>query len=151
MPLLVFVDTNVLKFAATELTRFAPRRETLKWGPKTIDVIVHDEVVLNPNDNISNPELKVEAELLSEVANYAKAGVIEFVQSEEARYEEWGLPNMDSQTGKFFSASVGLIEAPFKYERVMGGLGIDGEAEQYRFLSSIRDARFLAIQRATGA
>lgn len=151
MPLLVFIDTNILKFAATELTRFARRRETLKWGPKTMDVIVHDEVVLNPNDNISNPELKAEADLLSEVANYAKVGVIEFVQSVEARYEEWGLPNMDSQTGKFFGAAVGLIEAPFKYGRVMGGLGIDGEAEQYRFLSSIRDARFLAIQRATGA
>lgn len=151
MPLLVFIDTNILKFASIALTRLAPRRETLKWGPKTIDVIAHDEVFLNPNDNIANPELKAEAELLSKVANYAKEGVVEFVQSVEARYEEWGLPNMDSQTGKFFGVSIGLIEAPFKYERVMGGLGINGRAEQYRFLSSLRDARFLAIQRATGA
>ena len=58
---------------------------------------------------------------------------------------------MDSETGKFFGAAIGFIEAPFKYERVMGGLGIDGKAEQYKFLSSIRDSRFLAIQRATGA
>jgi hypothetical protein len=112
---------------------------------------VHDEVIVNPNDNISNSTLKAEADLLSEVANYSKSGVLEFVQSVEARYEEWGLPNMDSKTGQFFGAAVRLIEGPFKYERVMGGAGINGEAEQYRFLSSIRDARFLAIQRATGA
>ena len=151
MPPLVFVDTNILKLAATELQRYVPRRESLQWGPMTIDAVVHDAVVVNPNDNISNPKLKAEADLLPEVANYGRQGAIEFTQTAEARYEEWGLPNMDSQTGRFYGAAVRLVEAPFKYARVMGGSGIDGGAEQYRFLASIGGTRFLTIQRATGA
>ena len=151
MPCTVFVDSTVLKFAATNLLRFVPKKEKIQWGPTTVELLVHHEVVLNPNDGISNPILKAEADLLPKAAEFGKSGLIEFVRTVEALYEQWGLPNMDSETGMFYGAPVNLIDAPFKYGRVMGGLGVDGKAEQYKFLSSIKSPRFAAIQRATGA
>ena len=151
MPSTVFVDSNVLKFAATHLPRFVPKKEEIQWGPRIVEVVVHHEVVVNPNDNIANPILKAEADLLPQAAAFGKSGVVEFVRTVEALYEEWGLPDMDSETGTFYGAPIRLINAPFKYGRVMGRLGIDGKAEQYRFLTSIKSPRFDAIQRATGA
>lgn len=106
---------------------------------------------MNPNENILNLALKAEADLLPEVAELGKSASLEFVQTSEARYEEWGLPGMDGETGRFYDATIRYIDAPFKYGRVMGGLGIDGKAEQCRFLASIQNPRFQEIQRATGA
>lgn len=114
-------------------------------------MVVYDEVVVNPNDKITNLELKAEADLLKDVAELGKSGSVEFVQTTEALYEEWGLPNMDSESGRFYGAPIRFIDAPFRYERVMGGMGIDGGAEQYYFLASIQTPRFLEIQRASGA
>jgi len=152
MSALTFIDTNILKFAASELFRLRPRLETLQWVPTSVDLVVHDEVIVNPNDRIANPTLKSEAALLPRVAAHGKSGVLDFVQTVEALYETWGIPNMDSESGPFYGATVRLLkDIPFKYGRVMGGLGVDGEAEQLRFINSIRDSRFEAIQRASGA
>ena len=152
MPAVTFIDTNILKFAASELFRLHPRLETIKWGPTTVELVVHDEVVVNPNDRIANPTLKYEAELLPKVAALGKIGVLDFVQTVEALYETWGIPNMDSESGPFYGAQIRLLkDIPFQYGRVMGGLGIDGKAEQLRFINGIRNPRFEAIQRASGA
>jgi hypothetical protein len=147
----VFLDVNVFKFAATELPRYVPRQQRVQWGPKELDLVVHDAVVLNPNDAITNPELKQEAGLLPSVAELGKSGAVQFVFHHEALLELWGIPNQDSLTGQFFNAPLQFIQAPVRYERVAGGLGIDSQAEQYRFLLSLQERRFLELQRATGA
>jgi hypothetical protein len=147
----VFVDVNVFKFSAVELPRYVPRRQRLQWGPKELDVVVHDAVVLNPNDAITNPELKREADLLPSVADLGKSGAVQFVLHHEALLELWGIPNQDSRTGLFFNAPLQFIQAPGQYERVAVGSGLDSQAEQYQFLLSLREPRFLEPQRATGA
>lgn len=147
----VLLDTNVFKFAATELVRYVGRPQTLQWGPLTISDVVYSEQTLNPNDRIRNEELKAEAELLPAVAAKGMGGRAKFVISAEGQYEQWGLPNLDSEIGVFYGAGVEVIEAPIQYARVMGGLGIDGREEQLRFLSSIAVPRFRELQRATGA
>ena len=80
----VYVDTNIFKFSATELTRLRPRSKTINWGGNDIEVTVHDFIEENPNDRISNEELKSEAELLPELANLGKAGLIQYVIQLEA-------------------------------------------------------------------
>ena len=147
----VFLDTNVFKFSATALRRYVGRRQTTQWGPLKVDSVVYAEQLLNPNDKIQNPQLKAEADLLPAIAKLGLQRRAHFVISDEAKYEQWGLPGLDSVTGLFFGASVGMVDAPITYARVMGGLGIDGRLEQLRFLSEIPDKRFLALQKAAGA
>ena len=130
----VFLDTNVFKFSATSLRRYVGRQQTTQWGPLQVDSVVYTQELLNPNDRILNAELKAEADLLPAVAELGLQGRAHFVISDEAKYEQWGLPGLDSVTGLFFGASVGMVDAPITYARVMGGLGIDGRLEQLRFL-----------------
>jgi hypothetical protein len=121
----VFLDTTVLKFSATALQRLLPRNISLNWGGKDIDVTVHDFVEVNPNDFIANAELKAEAELLPRLAELGKRGAIEYVINSETLHESWGLPNMDSKTGRFYGAPVTTVKAPLEYSRIV----IGGEIE----------------------
>lgn len=147
----VYIDTNVFKFAATQLPRLVPRRQSLNWGGQVHEIVFHDLVALNPNENIKNPDLKAEAELLPRLADLAKYNQVEYLIQTETLFESWGLPNMDSSTGKFYGAPYKAVDAPITYGRVMiGGLEDPGEM-QFEFLKGIRAERFLELQRITGA
>lgn len=147
----VFLDTNVLKFAATELPRLRPRKQSLDWGGKTIEVLVHDFVEVNPNELIENPALKAEAELLPRLAEFGKLGELDYVMNSETMEESWGLRNMDSKNGRFYGAPIEVVKAPFEYERIMAGGGVKPKERQFRFLASVRHERFLELQKMTGA
>lgn len=147
----VYIDTNVVKFSATQLPRLYPRATTINWGGRTHDVTVHDLVIVNPNQSITNPDLKREADLLTSLADLGKSGVIEFLANIETLLESWGLPNMDSGTGLFYGAPVGEADAPIQYSRIMFGAFRDPGDDQFRFLSSLNHKRFLEWQRAAGA
>lgn len=148
---LVFVDTNVFKFTATSLPRYVARQQRIQWGPLAIDVTVHDDTVVNPNERIQNSELKTEADLLFPLAELGKAGTVRYIWTVESLCELWGLPNLDSQTEAFYGAPVAMADAPFYYQRAVGGIGIDSAAERMRFLLSINSKRFFELQKATGA
>jgi hypothetical protein len=147
----VYIDTNVFKFAATQLQRMVPRRQTLNWGGQVHEVVVHDLVDLNPNENITNPDLKAEAVLLPRLADLAATNQVEYVIQTETLFESWGLPNMDSSTGKFYGAPYKVVEAPITYSRILIGGHEDSAEMQFNFLKSIRAERFLELQRITGA
>lgn len=147
----VYLDTNVLKFSATELPRMAPRQETINWGGIEHEITVHDFVEVNPNEKIGNPDLKVEADSLSELAGLGKLGAVEYLIQMETMFESWGLPNMDSSTGKFYGAPVKTVDAPIQYGRTMIGGGQDAKEMQYDFLSRIDNGRFKELQKITGA
>lgn len=147
----VYTDTTVLKFSATRLRRFHPREQTVKWGDLTFEATVHDIIRVNPNDPIDNPELKAEAELLPTLAEVGKRGEVKYVIQMETLLESWGLPKMDSETGKFYGAPIESVEAPIKYSRVVFGLNYKARDMQFDFLSSIKHDRFLKLQKITGA
>jgi hypothetical protein len=128
-----------------------PRKQTLSWGGQAHEVTVHDFVTVNRNDKISNPVLKAEAELLPRLAALGKARRIEYVINAETDFESWGLRNIDSQTGRFYSTPLEAVEAPVQYGRVMIGGRIDPELEQFRFLGSLKQPRFIELQKITGA
>ena len=147
----VYIDTNVLKFSATQLQRYRPRTQKINWGGRELEVTVNDLVCVNPNETIKNPELKIEAELLPVLAEAGKAGVIKYVIQMEALFESWGIPKMKSETGTFYDAPYECVEAPVKYSRTLVGAGFDPKEMQFRFLSSIKNKRFIELQKLTGA
>lgn len=150
-PVKVYLDTTVLKFAATQLPRLQPRNTSINWGGKNFSTTVHDFVEVNPNDWISNVELKSEAELLPRLADMGKLGVIEYAISNETLWESWGLPNMDSKSGKFYGAPIKSVQAPLEYDRILVGGETSARQRQYDFLCSITDERFFELQKMTGA
>ena len=147
----VYIDTTVLKFSATQLPRLRPRKQNINWGGRDHELTVHDFVRINPNDSIDNPKLKAEAELLPSLAEAGKNGIVKYVIQVETTFESWGIPKMDSETGKFYDAPYEYVEAPIKYSRVLIGFGFDAREMQFRFLSSIKNKRFLELQKITGA
>jgi len=147
----IYVDTNILKFSATELPRLKPRSQKINWGGVEHEVIVHDFVDTNPNNNINNPELKREADILPELAKLGKNGLVKYVIQMEAKLESWGIPNMDSKSGRFYGAPLEQIDAPVIYSRVIAGGLSHPKDMQYEFLSSLKHKRFIELQKITGA
>lgn len=147
----VYIDTNILKFSATRLFCYRPRRKIIKWGGIAQEVTVHDPVYINPNEGISNPMLKYEAELLVSVAELAKQGLINLVFNVETAFESWGIPNMASESGRFYGAPIKMIESPIKHSRVLIGAGYDTETLQMDFLTGIKHPRFKELIKLTGA
>ncbi|MFQ5957047.1 MAG: hypothetical protein ACE5KK_04680 [Candidatus Brocadiales bacterium] len=148
----VYIDTNVFKFSATQLPRLRPRQQTINWGGKVHEITVHDFVTLNPNEAIDNPKLKAEADLLPALAELGKQGRVRYVTNVETLFESWGIPSMDSSTGKFYGAPCEMVDAPIKYGRIMFGGGVDDPMDaQFEFLRSIRNDRFLELQKMVGA
>lgn len=147
----VYVDTNIFKFSATALPRLKPRMQTINWGDIEQEVVVHDFVDINPNDSIKNTELKSETEILPELADIGKQGLVRYLIQMEAELEGWGIPNMDSKSGLFYGAPLEHIEAPIIYSRVIaGGFGHPKDM-QYEFLSGLKHKRFTELQKITGA
>lgn len=147
----VYIDTNVLKFSATQLPRYRPRTQKINWGGREYETTVNDPVYVNPNDSIANPDLKAEVELLPALAEAGKAGLVKYVIQIETLFESWGLRKMKSEAGTFYDAPYEHVEAPVKYSRVLAGTGFNPKEMQFEFLSSIRDERFLELQKLTGA
>ena len=147
----VFIDTNVLKFSATELPRYAPRQTSVQWGDQVVELTVHDLIEVNPNEFIENPELKAEAELLLPLAEFGKLGQVHYVIDFETLAESWGLRNMDSERGNFYGTPIEKVKAPILYGRVVAGGNLDPQEHQYRFLQSIEHPRFRELQKVTGA
>jgi hypothetical protein len=147
----VYIDTSVFKFSATKLKRLIPRKQTINWGGTLHEIKVHDLGYVNPNDRIKNQKLKEEAQLLPKLAEIDKQGKLEYVVHMETMFESWGLPDMDSETGKFYGAPCEMVEAPVKYSRILIGFGLDSKKGQFNFLAGIKDRRFLELQKLTGA
>ena len=136
-PAKVFLDTNIFKFSATQLPRLSPRQQTIKWCDIVQEVTVHDFIEVDPNEKIQNQELKEEAELLPKLAELGKEGAVKYCIQIETLLESWGIPNMDSKTGKFYGAPIKQVEAPVKYGRVILGGNQDAKEMQFEFLSNL--------------
>jgi hypothetical protein len=149
----VFLDTNILKFAATILPRMRPRKQLVEWCRKTIEVTLHDFVEVNRNEFIVHSVLKAEAELLPLLAEIGKLGKLEYVMSGEKMIENWGLRNMDRKDGRFCGATIKVVKAPLDYAYILAGgeISVTPMERQFHFLASIKHKRFLVLQKMTGA
>lgn len=147
----VYIDTCILKASSTQLLRLRPRQKEINWGGRIFEETIHDFINVNPNDSITNPELKQETELLTELAEAGKNEQVKYVIQTETLIESWGLPKMDSTTGIFYNTPFLTVDAPIRYSRVICG-GLEHSKErQFAFLSSIKEKRFTELQKITGA
>jgi hypothetical protein len=112
---------------------------------------VHDFVDVNPNETISNRELRAEAELVLPLADVGKSGRVRYVIQLETLFESWGIRNMDSATGKFYGAPYDTVEAPIQYGRVLSSAFAKPKRMQFEFLTGIQSSRFKELQKITGA
>ena len=78
-------------------------------------VLLYDDGYINPNDKITDPELKKEADLLPQIAGLAKTGKFELLLDREATYEAWGLPKMNGADGLFYGATVNRAKSPTEH------------------------------------
>jgi hypothetical protein len=147
----VYIDTNVLKFSATQLPRLIPSQTTIIWGGRIHDVMVHDFDEVNPNETITNQDLKKEAQLLPELAVLGKSGKVRYVIQMETLLESWGIPNMDSSSGRFYGSPYEPVDAPIQYGRVVFSGGGNTQKMQFEFLCGIRSQSFFELQKMTGA
>ena len=148
---LVYVDANILKFAATAVLRLFPRKQIISWDDGTISEHNYREPThVNRNERIKNEELKREAHLIKSIAEHAKTGRMVAAMDIETRFETWGLPDMDSATGKFYGAPIGPAPPPICADRLLFCAGRDPVEMQRRFLRSIKHPRFLELQKITG-
>jgi hypothetical protein len=147
----VYLDTSVLKFSATRLPRYFPREQPISWGGRVATITAYEDGFLNPNDAITNPELKREAERLPIIASLAKNGRLQCVIQFETQFEFWGVKKIDSVDGPFYGAPVQRIDAPFQYERMTFKAFESSKDLQLKFLASLKHERFLELQRMTGA
>jgi hypothetical protein len=151
----VFIDTNIIKFSATKQMRIIPvNKPTRNWYEKITGYQLNTLGYVNPNDRLSNgSEIKIEAELLSTVAELAKSNRIELFEDREMMIESMGLPNTDSSSGRFYNAPIKIAAPPLKYGRVIIGPSYMGTAEELalNFLKGVTAERFKNLQKVTGA
>jgi hypothetical protein len=149
--MLIYIDTNIFKFSATKLLRLFPKQQEVNWGPTKSIHQYYEIGHLNPNEFIRDKNLRSEAELLPLVAKKIKSGHFTAVTHSETLLESWGIPNMDSEGGRFYGAPVGNCACPVVYERIIIGGTTSPETMQLNFLSRIKEARFVEIQKVVGA
>lgn len=152
MGIRVMLETNTLKFAATKLQRLIPvNRPTYNEKGEMTGILLYEDGYINPNERITDPDLKKQADLLPQIAELAKSGKFELLLDREADYESWGLPHMNSATGLFYDAPVSEAERPLKYGRILVGMGIPAEEWAKQFLTSIQNKRFRNLAKILGA
>lgn len=141
----VFIDTNILKYAADHLERWFPIKQTIVWGANTLTLDVYRPATVLPNEKLADTS-KTETKLLPQIAEMANRKQIEILLSHEVMFEFWHLPNTDGQGGRFYGAPITWVNAPIQYSRLLG-------KKEYTisFLKNINHNRFKQLQVACGA
>jgi hypothetical protein len=147
----VLIDANVLKFASTTVQKLVPHMETIDWAGKDIQVAISRVVETNPNDSITNLELKAEAAHLPQLAEAGRIGLLQYLITFEIQAEGWRMPNMAPTSRWFYDAPIEKADAPLQYARTYAGGRRKPKDLQHHFLASVKHPRFLELQRVAGA
>jgi hypothetical protein len=147
-----FLDTCVLKFGITSVTRFVPRNNNILWNGKILKSRCCKIVDVSLYTKIKDPKLLEEVELLPQIANLGKDGKIEFCTNAENNIELLCLPKTWGGTKTCFEGmKINKVSSPVSYERLLGSACITPKEAQFQFLQSIKDERFQFLQRKVGA
>ena len=109
----VYLDTSALKFSIDRIEGWTPFEKIVKWGGREFSVTVHKPAVVRPIENITNEELKSEAQLLRRIAELAQEGRIELLVQNETMIELWGLPRAGVGNTFFFGCPYYTGEGAF--------------------------------------
>ena len=147
----VFLDTSVLKHASEFVVRGFRRRVQIKGrGDEAFAV---NSTTFRPVSKrpITGHALAADVSWLPLLAELATRGVIVLRSHLDGALELGRLPDIDSPLGRFYGAPIEFVQPPFTGHRMIFGMGISAQEHQARFVTGIRDPRFLALARAVGA
>lgn len=148
----VMLETNTIKFAATKLRMLIPaNRPTYNAKGEVTGFLLLEDGYINPNDKITDPELRREADLLPQIAELAKSGKFELLLDREATWEMWGVPKINSPDGLFFGAPISKVESPAQRSTALLHPDFSPEELSTMFFTSIRDERFRKLAKICGA
>jgi len=150
-PLRIFLDSSALKMAVQRRIIGRRRSKTLDWGDRKTVAEIVQFITVNPTANC-HPRQRREARRLPIIAWLSLQGQVDLLTHAETLWEFFGLPRTDDSCGRFFGATVGSVESPFHYSRVLAGGGAPSSKElQANFFANIAHTRFEQLKRATGA
>ncbi|WP_422029788.1 hypothetical protein [Roseovarius sp.] len=149
----LFIDTNILKFAAVKKHVYRSRLGTVDWGGTDYEVEYHERYTVNDIHKIKNNEtLKSDAILLGMLAYAGISGRLKFHSHREVYLETLGLRGMCSASGRFFGCPIHRVADPMAPRvRIISDGKKSGADHALDFLSRIRHPRYGELTRMTGA
>jgi len=148
----VFIDTNILKFAAIKRHVYRPKEKMIKWGGIEQRVVLHERYTTNDLLKIKNDTQMRDAALLSMLAYAGISERLKFHAHREVYLESWGLPGIVSQSGRFFGCPIYQVEDPvWQQGRMIAGGPKKPNEYTLEFLSGIDDPRYIELTKMTGA
>ncbi len=147
----IYLDTNILKFAAYRKMRLIPTLQHVRWGKIEDWVTVYSRVETDTRREIKDENLRVEIGYLRLISDAGKAGRARFFMNNETVLESWGLPGIwDTMDGDSFQP-IEYAPAPVNYGRVIMGVGMDTKRAQQEFIASLPHPRLAQLKKWTGA
>jgi hypothetical protein len=148
----VMLETNTIKFAATKLRMLIPaNRLTYNAKGEVTGFLLLEDGYINPNDKITDPELRREADLLPEIAELAKNGKVELLLDRQTTWEMWGVPKINSPDGLFFGAPIIRVGSPAQRNTPLVHPDFEPEDLATKFFTSISNERFKKLAKICGA
>lgn len=148
----VMLETNTIKFASTKQRMLIPvNRPTYNAKGEMTGVLLYDDGYINPNDKITDPELKKEADLLPQIAELANSGKFELLLDRQATWEMWGVPKLNSPDGLFHGAPVSTVESPAQRNTPLLHPDFAPDDLAIMFFTGISAERFKKLAKICGA
>jgi hypothetical protein len=125
----------------------------LQWGDRTVVLrVAHD--VPRTFRGQTREHTEREQDYLRRIADLATSGLITCYSSQEITFETWGRPrnySLAPEANPFRGVRFEPCRLPHQRSIMFGGIGEDRfEENKKKFLATIPDARFRALDRATG-
>ncbi|QSZ56305.1 hypothetical protein [Rhizobium sp. ZX09] len=147
----VFIDTNILKFAAVKKHVYRRTKKTVNWGGTTFEAPIHEPYTLNGINKIKKDEQRRDALFLAMIAYAGISDFLSFHVHREVELETWGLPGMASPSGRFFGCPIQVVPDPIERQRVVAGGGRTFKEHALDFVSAIAHPRYKELSKMTGA
>jgi hypothetical protein len=146
----VFIDTNILKFAAVKKHVYRLRKDTINWGGLEQEIEVHEPYIKDDLHKIKNEMQKRDAVLLAMLAYAGLSGRLAFHIHGEVDLEMWGLPGMVSASGRFFGCPIRKVADPISPQsRIIASAVREPKDYVLDFLCGIRHPRFIELTKMT--
>ncbi len=140
-----------------------PRASRIQWGDIDKEIIVHDPVIVRPNEAF-DPALKTEVSLLPLIALMAHRHDLELLSHGEAMMELWEGRATGDARGHFYGAPISHVPGPIQYGRVvlsgfperLPAIATTEEMSQTKhrqiaFMNGLTHPRFLQLRHACRA
>jgi hypothetical protein len=149
----VFLDTSVVKHSFRKRKILRRKISGIERSGNAHSVELFEIVVVDPADKVTNAELQQEIDLISHIADLARAKTVELLWHHEA-WVEFSSIWMVSSGGKpeLLEAGVTWVDSPVKYSRTLNPArffsGKTWKDVQVEFLATLRYPRYLEIKQS---